>query len=338
MQLRLIIKYLVVFLFLVVMLFCWLYYDMQRAIDSPLHVESTQYLNVEPGMSLTRVAREIVSKGWISHPYYLILQARLYDKAHLIKAGEYEIEPGTTQIALLKKLVEGKVIQYSITIPEGLTFKDIISLIGRNKDLTHTVNNGTVSLLGKLDFLSTHPEGLFYPDTYHFPRGTTDMDIFSRSYQMMQEVLLKEWKVRAMGLPYQTPYEALIMASIIEKETSRGSERSKISGVFLRRLQIGMRLQTDPTVIYALAESFDGNIRRKDLSVDSPYNTYLYAGLPPTPIASPGRASIEAALQPAEGEDLYFVAKGDGTHQFSSTLEEHNNAVRLYQLNNGNSQ
>jgi UPF0755 protein len=193
-------------------------------------------------------------------------------------------------------------------------------------------------IVQSMEYLQTHPEGMFYPDTYHFPRDTTDMEFFHRSYLLMQQVLDEEWRHRATGLPYQTPYEALIMASIIEKETADITERDRIAGVFVRRLQIKMKLQTDPTVIYAMGESYDGNIRKNDLYIDSPYNTYVYSGLPPTPIASPGRAAIRAALQPAEGEELYFVARGDGTHQFSKTLEEHNSAVRAYQLNRSQGQ
>jgi UPF0755 protein len=177
-----------------------------------------------------------------------------------------------------------------------------------------------------------HPEGLFFPDTYYFPNHTTDRDFLLRAYRMMQQKLAAAWGQRAENLPLQTPYEALILASIVEKETSAAQERAQIAGVFVRRLLKGMRLQTDPTVIYGLGEEFDGNIRRKDLRTDHPYNTYLRAGLPPTPIALPSQASIEAVLHPAAGKTLYFVARGDGSHYFSTTLDEHNAAVRKYQL------
>ncbi|MGK0298720.1 MAG: UPF0755 protein [Gammaproteobacteria bacterium] len=317
----------------------WLYHDMQQVINQPLKIQSIEQLNITPGMSLTSIAQSMVSEGWIKHPYYLILQARWQKKARLIKAGEFAIEPGMTQLTLLDKLVAGKVIQYSQTLPEGLTFRDIIGLVKKNKNIIQTYDSSDPEIIVQsMDYLQTHPEGLFYPDTYHFPRGTTDVEFFNRSYLMMQQVLDEEWTHRATGLPYQTPYEALIMASIIEKETADVTERDRIAGVFVRRLQKKMKLQTDPTVIYAMGESYEGNIRKKDLYIDSPYNTYVYSGLPPTPIASPGRAAIRAALQPAEGEEIYFVARGDGTHQFSRTLEEHNSAVRSYQLNRSQGQ
>jgi UPF0755 protein len=311
----------------------WLYQDMQKVINQPLQIQSTQRLNVTPGMSLSSIARTMVDAGWIKHPYYLIIEARWHDKAHLIKAGEYAIEPGITQLGVLDKLVAGKVIQYSLTIPEGLTFRDMIEIVSRSEHLIKTLDRSDPEIVAQsLEYLERDPEGMFYPDTYHFPRGTTDLDFFYRAYQMMQKTLEEEWRHRITGLPYSTPYEALIMASIIEKETADPSERGMIAGVFVRRLQKGMKLQTDPTVIYAMGEAYDGNIRRRDLYFDSPYNTYVYSGLPPTPIALPGRDSIRAALQPAEGEELYFVSRGNGTHQFSATLEEHNRAVRTYQL------
>jgi UPF0755 protein len=285
-------------------------------------------------MSMSSIASMLVQQGWITNSYYLILHARWSRKSREIKAGEYAVEPGTTQYALLDKLVAGKVIQYALTVPEGLSFREIIGLVRDSPHLIHTLPSYEPDgIIGHLDYLTTAPEGMFYPDTYHFPRGTTDAEFLYRAYRYMQTVLEEEWRQRAVGLPYESPYHALIMASIIEKETADPSERDMIAGVFVRRLQRGMKLQTDPTVIYAMGLEFDGNIRKRDLYIDSPYNTYIYSGLPPTPIASPGRASIRAALQPAEGEELYFVARGDGTHQFSTTLEEHNRAVALYQIN-----
>jgi UPF0755 protein len=312
----------------------WLYTDMQKKLDIPMELQSTQRLNISQGMSLSSIANILVQEGWISHPYYLVLEARWQNKAHLIKAGEYALETGITQRQLLDRIVSGKVIQYSLTIPEGLSFLEILQLVRDNEFLIPTLDSyDTDTLTSNLNFLEGHPEGMFYPDTYHFPRGTTDIEFLHRAFLMMQTVLDEEWQHRDIGLPYNDHYEALIMASIIEKETAEPSERGHIAGVFVRRLQKGMKLQTDPTVIYAMAGSYEGNIRRRDLQLDSPYNTYVYSGLPPTPIASPGRDSIRAALQPQEGDELYFVARGDGTHQFSSTLQEHNQAVRTYQLN-----
>ncbi|MEX2354058.1 MAG: endolytic transglycosylase MltG [Gammaproteobacteria bacterium] len=312
----------------------WLYNDMQASLDEPMNLTETGYLDIASGTGLSSVSRRLVENGWISHPWYLLLEARWRDQAHQLKAGEYAISPGTSQRALLDQLISGRVIQYSLTIPEGLTFREIVKLVRDNPHLVHTFPDYEPDqIVAQMDYIEGSPEGLFYPDTYHFPRGTTDAAFFLRAWQYMQKVLSEEWAQRAVGLPYQSPYEALIMASIIEKETGDPSERDRIAGVFVRRLQLGMRLQTDPTVIYAMGLEFDGDIRRRDLSIDSPYNTYVYRGLPPGPIASPGRASIRAALQPADGEELYFVSRGDGTHQFSVTLEEHNRAVREYILN-----
>lgn len=312
----------------------WMYKDMQHEINEPLMISSTQTLNIVSGMSLSSIARVLVENGWINHPYHLILEAKWRNKAHLIKAGEYALQPGITQLSLLDKIVSGNVIHYSLTIPEGLNFIEIINLVRDSEDIIHTIDDYSILGISSLmPYLQANPEGMFYPDTYHFPRGTTDLAFLQRAYELTQKVLDEEWEMRSVGLPYKDKYEALIMASVIEKETADPSERDRIAGVFVRRLETGMKLQTDPTVIYAMGEDFDGNIRRSDLYIDSPYNTYVYRGLPPTPIASPGRAAINAALQPADGDELYFVAKGNGTHEFSSTLAEHNRAVNLYQRN-----
>ncbi len=310
----------------------WLKSDMQKELNRPMNVASTVYMTVNPGMSFSSIAAMLVQQGWINHSYYLTLEARWNKKSRLVKAGEYAIEPGTTQLALLDKLVAGKVVQYALTIPEGLTFREITDLVRKHLHLIHTLQSyETDNIVQQMKYLQTNPEGQFYPDTYHFPRGTTDMDFFQRTFELMQQVLEQEWQQRAADLPYKNSYEALIMASIIEKETADVSERDRIAGVFVRRLQQGMKLQTDPTVIYAMGSAYAGNIRKQDLYLDSPYNTYVYSGLPPAPIASPGRDAIRAALQPAAGDELYFVARGDGSHQFSATLDEHNRAVSLYQ-------
>jgi len=324
----------VTFLVSVVLIAFWLYSDMEKQLDSPIDLQTSGYLDIPPGTGFSRIAAMLVEKGWISHPYYLIIEARQRKQAHLVKAGEYAIMPGTSQRQLLDQLVAGRVIQYSLTIPEGLTFREIIALVRDNQHLTHTfASDDPDEIIHQLDYIEGSPEGMFYPDTYHFPRGTTDVAFYLRAHQYMQRILAEEWRHRATGLPYKEPYEALIMASIIEKETGEPSERDRIAGVFVRRLQLGMRLQTDPTVIFAMGADYDGTIRRSDLAIDSPYNTYRYGGLPPGPIASPGRDSIRAALQPADGDELFFVSRGDGTHQFSVTLEEHNRAVREYILN-----
>ena len=250
-----------------------------------------------------------------------------------LKIGEYTIQPGTTPIQLLDILVEGKVKQYSLTIPEGLNFSQILSLIEQDTHIIQTLGpTKPEQIMAEIGYSGYFPEGRIFPDTYHFPAGTRDVDFIKRAVEMQHSVLEEEWNRKEEGLPYDSPYQALIMASIIEKETGVPEERGKIAGVFVRRLRMNMKLQTDPTVIYAMADSYQGNIRRKDLSIDSPYNTYRYRGLPPTPIASAGREALYAALHPEPGKALYFVAKGDGSHHFSETLAEHNSAVARYQL------
>jgi UPF0755 protein len=232
--------------------------------------------------------------------------------------------------------VNGDVIRYTLTIPEGWTFDQMLAAIRTQgklrQTLTATDDEGVMRQLG---YPGQHPEGRFFPDTYEFVAGTTDTSLLQRAYEEMQRHLEEEWRDRAPGLPLDTPYQALILASIVEKETGNPAERARIAGVFVRRLQKNIRLQTDPTVIYGLGAAFDGNLRRRDLTTDSPYNTYMRAGLPPTPIALPGLAALHAALHPAAGDELYFVSRGDGSHHFSASLDEHVAAVRNYQLNNG---
>jgi len=312
----------------------WLYSDMQAQLNRPLNVDAREVLSINPGTSLTAVSHEIVTRGWMSHAYSLITEGRRQGLAASIKAGEYAIDPGTTPLQLLHLIVSGKVIQYSLTIPEGWSFRQIMQAVADSEVLQQTLAHHTQEHVMPIISQDQHQaDGLFFPDTYYFPAATTDVDFLQRAYDTMDTVLNEEWPRRASGLPYTTSYEALIMASIIEKETAVDEEREKIAGVFVRRLQRGMKLQTDPTVIFAMGEAFDGDIRKKDLSIDSPYNTYLYKGLPPTPIAAPGRASIRAALNPEDGNELYFVATGDGHHFFSATLAQHNQAVAKYQLN-----
>ncbi len=226
-------------------------------------------------------------------------------------------------------LSSGKVIQYSLTLVEGWHIWEVLNAVSDDPVLIKTLSHDQAdTLMQQLGLEAEHAEGYFFPDTYYFPRGTTDKEFLIRANKRLFDVLNEEWEQRDEGLPYQTPYEALIMASIIEKETGHPDERSEIAGVFVRRLQKDMKLQTDPTVIYAIGQQFDGDIRKKDLSIDSPYNTYKVKGLPPTPIAIVGREAIHAALHPKDGKTLYFVAKGDGSHYFSETLAEHNKAVK----------
>jgi UPF0755 protein len=230
-------------------------------------------------------------------------------------------------------LVNGEVVQHSLTIIEGWTFQQLLQAVRSHPMLTQTLADADPqAVMEALAEPGTHPEGWFYPDTYRFPRGTSDVEFLRRAYRVMQQRLAAEWEKRAEGLPLKSPYEALVLASLIERETAVAAERTRIAGVFVRRLRKGMRLQTDPTVIYGMGDAYEGRIRWRDLRTDTPYNTYTRHGLPPTPIAMPSGAAINAALNPADGKELYFVSRGDGSHHFSATLEEHNAAVRCYQL------
>ena len=300
---------------------------------NPIHLDQEQVFVVESGASLNKIAYALQAEGLIEHPRYLTLLGRLHGHAAKLKAGEYLLKPGMKPLEVLDKIVAGDVVQYSLTVVEGWSFRQMLQAIQAQEKLQHTLTGLTdTQIMQQLGAAGEHPEGRFMPETYSFPAGMTDLDFLKRAYSVMQKRLEQEWQQRAAGLPYETPYDALIMASIIEKETAVPSERKQIAGVFVRRLQKNMRLQTDPTVIYGLGEQFDGNLRRNDLLRDTPYNTYTRHGLPPTPIALPSAESIHAALHPAEGDSLYFVAKGDGSHFFSATLEQHINAVRQYQL------
>jgi UPF0755 protein len=313
----------------------WFWHDMQQQLDSSIEIESGTVINytIKPGMNLKLIGEDLVQQGILKHPYYFMLEGRLQGTDSQIKAGEYRIQPETTQRQLLKQFEAGKVVQHSLALIEGWSYKQIISAVSSNEVLITTLTDtDSETVMSALSHPDVHPEGRFFPDTYHFPSGMTDVEFLQRAYARMLEILDEEWQQKSDGLPYKTADEALTMASIIEKETAVASERAAIAGVFVRRLQKGMKLQTDPTVIYAMGENYNGNIRRKDLKTDSPYNTYVYAGLPPTPIALAGVEAIHAALHPEQGETLYFVAKGDGSHYFSKTLKEHNRAVAKYQL------
>jgi UPF0755 protein len=305
-----------------------------RFLQSPVTVpqEGLTY-EIRPGSSFATISRELGELGVISQPDAFRWYARLTGRASRVHAGEYRIEAGLTPEALLKSFVSGNVILHAFTIVEGWTFRNLVDSLTAHPAIEATVDaDDWPTLRETLQAEAEHPEGLFLPETYRFPRHTRDVEILRQSYGMMQSTLAEAWQHRADGLPLATPYEALILASIIEKETALPDERGRIAGVFVRRLQKGMRLQTDPTVIYGAGRDFDGNITRRDLRTDTPYNTYTRRGLPPTPIALPGRAAIEAALNPAPGTALYFVATGlgDGSHEFSETKEEHDAAVLRY--------
>ncbi len=310
----------------------WLWQDMQTQLHTPLRLESGINYTIKPGMSMQAIGEELRQMGLMMQPHYLVLEARRQGREGQIKAGEYHILPGTTPLRLLDQFVTGKVVQHALTLIEGWTFVQVMEAVKHNKYLLPTLDSiDGEFVMAALNYPGLNPEGQFFPDTYHFPSGTTDLEFLRRAFEKMQQVLTEEWEQRAEGLPYQSPYEALIMASIVEKETAIADERDKIAGVFVRRLLRDMKLQTDPTIIYAMGGSYDGDIRDNDLDIDSPYNTYRYTGMPPTPIALAGHQSIRAVLHPEDGNTLYFVAKGDGSHHFSETLSEHNDAVARYQ-------
>ena len=288
---------------------------------------------VAPGMTLKKIAHDLQQRGMLSHASYLVWLSYIQNKGRNVRVGEYTLKPGTTPPQLLNQFTIGKVTEYTLTLVEGWTFRQVMDAIGRHEKLSHTLTRmDERAIMAQLGLAGQHPEGRFYPDTYHFPKGTTDVAFLQRAYRAMDQRLQQQWQKRSAGLPLRTPDEALTLASIVEKETGLASERPQIAGVFVRRLQIGMPLQTDPTVIYGMGSAFDGNLRRRDLQTDTPYNTYMHTGLPPTPIAMPGADAIHAVLHPAPGDALYFVARGDGGHVFSATLEQHNRAVFKYQL------
>lgn len=301
---------------------------------SPLLLaDATQTFSIKPKSGLTSVANQLVNQGVIESALPFVLLARSLNKASSLQAGDYTLEQGITPLALLTALSKGKRMQAKITFIEGKTFKDMRTKLTSHSAIHHTIAKASeAEIMALIGVKQNHLEGLFFPDTYYFDQGTDDIVILKRAYKTMLEKLETAWQHKAPDLPYQNRHEALIMASIIEKETGKASERPMIAGVFINRLRIGMRLQTDPTVIYGMGEQFKGNIRRKDLLTDTPYNTYTRDGLPPTPIAMPSLAAINAALHPAATNALYFVGKGDGSHAFSHSLSEHNRAVAKYQL------
>jgi len=289
---------------------------------------------LKPGSSLTAVAEQLRQQGVIESSWRFRLLARMLGDAARIKAGHYTLGRATTPIELLRKLTQGEVSLREIVFIEGWTFRQMRDALDAHPALRHdTTNMSDAQILAALHIPETHAEGLFFPAKYYIDPGNSDISILRRAYETMQTHLAKEWALRQPGLPYENSYQALTMASIIEKETGLASERPLIAAVFINRLRNGMRLQTDPSVIYGLGDAFDGNLRKRDLLADTPYNTYTRAGLPPTPIAMPGLDSIHAALHPAPSPALYFVARGDGSHIFSDNLEQHNSAVMRYQKN-----
>ncbi len=293
----------------------------------------TEVYDIKPGMTLRAFARELSSRGVLPESHSFVLLATVTGNNRRMKSGEYRFHDGITEWELLGQVVAGRVIEYPVVLVEGWTFRQFLRVIEEAPRLTHTLSGLSVgAVMTRLGHPGEAPEGRFFPDTYYYSAGQTDRMILANAYDKMQKMLEQQWAARDADLPFKSPYEALILASIVEKETGRADERELIAGVFVNRLRHGMRLQSDPTVIYGMGDKYDGNIRLKDLMRDTPYNTYTRRGLPPTPVAMPGRDSLHAVLHPAVTDALYFVSRGDGSHVFSATLEEHNQAVIKYQL------
>ncbi len=304
----------------------------ESRLEAPIAVDEETLYEVPSGAGYHRVVADLANRGVLQDEWAFRLLTRLEPESiPRLRAGEYMLEPGMSGLELLELLGSDRVVTYSLTVPEGWTFRQMRAhldaapkLEKRTRDLTDE------EIMALLEREGRHPEGWFFPDTYRYHKGMTDVDILRQALTRMERILEEVWEQRSDDLPFETPYEALIMASLIERETGAPEERREIAGVFKRRLERGMRLQTDPTVIYGMGERYAGRITRADLREATPYNTYTIDGLPPTPIALPGRASLEAAVDPLPGDTLYFVSRGDGTHHFSRSLREHNNAVNRY--------
>lgn len=319
-------------LFLVIAVFL-LFWMRNEVLEQPLQVNAEHVLNVPAGSTPNAMLLQLEQEGVLRGAFWLRIIWRLQGYVQPLHAGEYELTPDMNVAQLLEKWRTGDVLQYRVTLVEGWNFRQVRKALTQQDKLQQTLGEVSDSeLMRRLELANVHPEGRFFPDTYNFVRGQTDLDILRQANQRLQKVLAEEWAKRADNLPYRNPDEALVMASIIEKETGVAHEREEIAGVFIRRLAIGMLLQTDPTVIYGMGERYTGKITRADLRQPTPYNTYVISGLPPTPIAMVGREAIYAALHPKPGKSLYFVARGDGSHVFSNSLDEHNKAVREYQL------
>lgn len=302
-------------------------------VNQPVALKSSPVdFRIAAGSSLRAAATQMSEAGIAVHPTLLVLLARINGAETGIKAGSYAIEQGITPLQLLDKLIQGKVSLGQIVLVEGWTFRQWRARLDAHPDLVHDSRGlSEAQIVERLGLQAERLDGWLFPDTYLFDKQSSDFDVLARAVRAMQHRLGEEWAGRADGLPFKTPYEALVMASIVEKETGREADRAQVAAVFVNRLRKGMLLQTDPTVIYGVGEAFDGNLRKRDLQTDTPYNTYTRLGLPPTPIAMPGLASLRAVLHPAPSDALYFVARGDGSSEFSRTLDEHNRAVNKYQ-------
>lgn len=309
------------------------YWQQNTALHQPLNLTEEQLLDVPAGSSPTGVLNRLQADGVIKDAFWLRLYWRFNLSEQSLHSGEYRMTPGMDARSLLTSWQKGDVVQYSLTLVEGWNFRQVRAALGKQAKLEQTlVNLSDSELMAKLGHPDVFPEGRFFPDTYRYVRGMTDLELLKQAYNRLDEVLKEEWDKRASDVPYSNPYQALIMASLVEKETGVPQERGQIAGVFVRRLQQGMLLQTDPTVIYGLGERYTGKITRAFLKEATPYNTYVISGLPPTPIAMVGREAIHAAMNPVAGSSLYFVARGDGSHVFSNDLDAHNAAVKEFQI------
>lgn len=309
------------------------YWQQNEALHQPLNVAQEQMLDVPAGSTPGGLLNRLQTEGVIKDAFWLRLYWRFNLSGEALHSGEYRMTPGMDAQSLLALWQKGEVVQYSLTLVEGWNFRQVRAALGKQPKLEQTLGNlSDAELMAKIGHPDVFPEGRFFPDTYRYVRGMTDAEILKQAYKRLDEVLDEEWAKRAADAPYANPYQALIMASLVEKETGVPQERGQIAGVFVRRLQLGMLLQTDPTVIYGLGERYNGKLTRAHLKEATPYNTYVIAGLPPTPISLVGREAIHAALNPVAGRSLYFVARGDGSHVFSADLDAHNAAVREFQL------
>ncbi|MDU9393687.1 endolytic transglycosylase MltG [Pseudomonas sp. zfem002] len=308
-------------------------WKVSSSVEQPLHLSGEELLDVPTGTNPNRMFYRMESDGLIKDAFWLRIYWRFNMAGVPLHTGEYRMTPGMTVRDLFEDWRRGDVVQYNLTLVEGWTFRQVRGALAKHEKITQTLAGlSDAEVMDKLGHPAVFPEGRFFPDTYKFVRGMTDVELLQQAYARLEEVLAKEWADRPAELPYRDPYQALIMASLVEKETGVPQERGQIAGVFVRRMQIGMLLQTDPTVIYGMGERYNGKITRADLRESTPYNTYVISGLPPTPIAMVGREAIHAALNPTPGSSLYFVARGDGSHVFSDDLDAHNSAVREYQL------
>jgi UPF0755 protein len=305
-----------------------------QTLEQPIALEEPMLFSVPMGSGYDQVARSMQNRGLIKDSLWMRIHGRLNPAQSKLQAGEYEFADGMSRLDMIQRMVSGDTKHWQIQFIEGWAFRDMRRAIAGNQRLDKVTSDWTDGqIMAAMGAEGSHPEGRFFPDTYLYTSLETDLDLYNRAFSKMEKVLEEEWESRSEDLPYKTPYEALIMASIVERETGAAHERAEVAGVFVRRLQKGMRLQTDPTVIYGMGDQYKGRITRKDLRTRTEYNTYRINGLPPTPIALSGREAIHASLHPAEGDALYFVARGDGTHKFSRTLAEHQEAVRKFQLN-----